>query len=135
MRGTLLWPLLLAAVLSGCDKPPQDAYVKGAFGGSKPASQLAIGKNAVGEECTQAQTGGDNRSADVFCGEWQQPSARVRAGAAANAGDLPQLATASAWRTGIDARFRCDVPVATSILGGQPAQLMQCTRLVGVRTA
>ncbi len=31
----------------------------------------------------------------------------------------------------IDTRFRCDAPTATTILGGSPAELMQCTRLVG----
>ena len=133
MRGTLLSPLLLVALLSGCETPPPEAYVKSAFGGPKTATQLAIGRNAVGEECTQTPTDsrGDGRSADVYCGTWQQPSARVRSGGPSSAGELGQLATASAWRTGIDARFRCEAPTATSILGGNPTQLMQCTRLTG----
>ena len=96
---------------------------------AKPAAQVAIGKNSVGEDCTQqAETG---QSADVFCGTWQQPSARVRSGGPGGRGQLAQLATASPWRTGIDNRFRCEPPVATTILGGNPAELMQCTRLVG----
>ena len=49
----------------------------------------------------------------------------------ATAGDLAQRATASPWRTGIDSRYHCEPPVATTILGGNPAELMQCTRLVG----
>ena len=45
--------------------------------------------------------------------------------------ELAQLATASQWRSGIDVRFRCEAPVATTILGGSPAELMQCTQRVG----
>ncbi len=123
---SLLAPLLLLA----CEKPPADAYVHGAQTGSaKPVAQVAIGKNSVGEDCTQQE--GTGQSADVFCGTWQQPSARVRSGGPGSAAQLPQLATASPWRSSIDNRFRCDQPVATTILGGQPAELMQCTRLVG----
>ncbi len=131
MRGKLLVPLLLAALVSGCAVPPPDKLVADGLGASKPTTQLAIGKNAVGEECTQAQNGADARSADVYCGEWQQPSARVHAGGAASAADLPQLATSGAWRTNLDARFNCEAPAASSILGGQPAQIMVCTRRVG----
>jgi CHAT domain-containing protein/tetratricopeptide (TPR) repeat protein len=122
---SLLAPLLCFA----CQTPPPEAYVKATQNTAKPASQVAIGKNSVGEDCTQQVEAG--QSADVFCGTWQQPSARVRSGGPGNAGELAQLATASPWRTGIDNRFRCEAPVATTILGGQPAALMQCTRLVG----
>ncbi len=125
-----LLSLLVALLLASCEKPPADAYVHGAQrSGAKPVAQVSIGKNSVGEDCTQeAETG---QSADVFCGTWQQPSARVRSGGAGNAGELAQLATASQWRSGLDNRFRCETPVATTILGGNPAELMQCTRLVG----
>ncbi len=71
------------------------------------------------------------QGADVFCGTWQQPSARVRSGGPGTAAELAQLATASQWRSGIDVRFRCDAPVATTILGGKPAELMQCTQRIG----
>src|SRR5262249_31849861 len=111
--------------------PPPEAYVHAAqaTGGAKSVAQVAIGKNSVGEDCTQqAETG---QSADVFCGSWQQPSARVRAGGPGNAAQLAQLATASQWRTALHNRFRCEPPVSTTILGGNPAQLMQCTRLLG----
>jgi CHAT domain-containing protein/tetratricopeptide (TPR) repeat protein len=121
----LLAPLLLLA----CQTPPPDAYVKGGQSAAKPVAQVAIGKNSVGEDCTQQAEAG--QSADVFCGTWQQPSARVRSGGPGTAGELAQLATASPWRTGLDNRFRCEAPVTTTILGGQPTQLMPCTRLVG----
>jgi CHAT domain-containing protein/tetratricopeptide (TPR) repeat protein len=124
-----LLPLLASLLLFACQAPPPESYVKGAENTAKPAAQVAIGKNSAGEDCTQQAELG--QSADVFCGTWQQPSARVRSGGAGTSGDLAQLATASPWRTGIDSRFRCESPIATTILGGQPAELMQCTQLVG----
>ena len=132
MRATALFrvlPMLVAALLPGCQKPPPDSYIHGVATATKPAAQVSIGKNSVGEDCTQsAQTG---QSADVFCGSWQQPSARVRSGGAGNAGELAQLATASQWRSAIDTRFRCEPPQATTILGSNPAELLQCTQLIG----
>ncbi|HET6195966.1 MAG TPA: CHAT domain-containing tetratricopeptide repeat protein [Acetobacteraceae bacterium] len=123
-------PALLAAwLLAGCQAPPPEAYVRSAQATTaRPVAQVSIGKNSVGEDCTQQAEG---QSADVFCGTWQQPSARVRSGGPGNSGDLAQRATAGQWRTGIDSRYHCDPPTATTILGGNPAELMQCTRLVG----
>jgi CHAT domain-containing protein/tetratricopeptide (TPR) repeat protein len=132
MRATLLrsLPLLASLLLFGCVTPPPDAYVHGATtAASKPVAQVSIGKNSVGEDCTQQ--GGEGQSADVFCGTWQQPSARVRSGGPGNASELAQVATASQWRTAIDSRFRCDAPVATTVLGGNPAELLQCTQRIG----
>ncbi len=130
MRRSILTPLLLACWLTGCDAPPLDAYITSTATTTRPVGQVAIGKNAVGEECTQAATElpGGARKADVFCGTWTQPSATARSGIG---GDLAQLAANSPWRTTINERFRCEAPAATTILGGQPAQLLQCTRLVG----
>lgn len=125
-----LLTLLVALQLPGCATPPASSYVQSVrLGSSKPIAQVAIGKNSVGEDCTQQAELAE--SADVFCGTWQQPSARVYSGGPGNAAELAELAIASPWRSAIDTRFRCDAPVATTILGGQPAQLMQCTRLIG----
>jgi CHAT domain-containing protein len=128
--GFRLLPLLIPLLLLACEKPPDDAYVRGAQAvGGKPASQVSIGKNSVGEDCTQSA--GTGQSADVFCGTWQQPSARVRAGGPGAAADLARLATDSPWRAGIETRFLCEPPVATTILGGQPTELLQCTQRMG----
>jgi CHAT domain-containing protein/tetratricopeptide (TPR) repeat protein len=121
--------LLLLLPLAGCEKPPADAYVHGAANAGKPPAQVSIGKNAVGEDCTQSAK--DRGSADIYCGTWQEPSAHVRAGGAGDSAQLTQLATASPWRVSIDTRFRCEPPTSTTILGSNPAELMQCTRLVG----
>src|SRR5579871_6251132 len=129
---TLRWllPLLTPLMLLACEKPPADSYVQGAQAVTgKPAAQVSIGKNSVGEDCTQSA--GTGQTAEVFCGTWQQPSARVRSGGPGSSADLGRLAADSQWRTGIDARFRCDAPVATTILGGDPTQLLQCTQRLG----
>ena len=61
-------------------------------------------------------------------------SSRARGSARADRAlprNLRELVATSPWRSAIDNRFRCEPPVATTILGGNPAELMQCTRLVG----
>ena len=119
---------LLAAGLAGCEKPPASAYARG-FGAAAKETQVAIGTNAVGEACNLQDTG--NRSADIFCGTWQQPSARVRPGDAASAGDLARIAAASPWRAGLDEGFACEAPSPTTILDGRPAELLECTQRQG----
>ncbi len=91
---------------------------------------ISLGKNASGENCNQLP--GDTRdSVAVFCGTWQQPAARVRTdGASADATPM-SIATSSSWRETIDLRFACDAPVVTSILGGEPAVVLQCRRRIG----
>lgn len=115
-------------LLAGCAQPlPSDYVVGGA--GSKGHEGLSLGTNASGETCNQVQSGA--ASVDVFCGTWQQPAAQVR-GTESGAGDAPlAIATSGAWRDTIDLRFACGQPAATSILGGQPAAILSCTRRNG----
>lgn len=129
MRAFFLLPLLLLLPLAACQDPPATAYVHGVINTGKPAAQIAIGKNAVGEECTQPA--GATDAASIYCGTWQAPSANVRGGASAAGADLAQIATGSPWRAAINTRFQCGSPTATTILGNNPAELLQCTRLVG----
>jgi hypothetical protein len=55
VRAIRLFQVLLPVLLLwACEKPPADAYVQGVqVGGGKPAAQVSIGKNSVGEDCTQ----------------------------------------------------------------------------------
>jgi CHAT domain-containing protein len=121
--------LLLLLTLGSCATPSASDYAHALPTVAKPAAQVSIGKNAVGEDCTQ--TSPERGAADVYCGTWQEPSARVREGTAGSGAQLEQIATASPWRDTIDTRFRCNPPAATTILNGSPAELLQCTRLVG----
>ncbi|WP_137181646.1 CHAT domain-containing protein [Roseomonas sp. AR75] len=121
MRKLLALPLLLA--LAACETPPPSAFV----GGSSAAEGEPVGNNTVGEACTQQRH--RDRSADIYCGTWQQPSARLRP--ATEGGDLQTLATSGPWRAGLDSRFACGAPRSTNVLGGAPALLMECTRRAG----
>lgn len=127
MRGVALL-LLVLAPLAGCHTPPPSAYVHGTSV-EKPADQTSLGTNSAGEACVQNPAG--NRGAEVFCGTWQQPSARVEFGGAGTAADLPGVAGGGLWRTGIDARMQCEPPTPTTILGGQPALLLSCASRLG----
>lgn len=115
-------PLLLALLLGGCVAPPPEAYVPG--GSSATASEaVPIGNNARGEACRMLRSGD---SAEVFCGEWTSPAARVRQVPAAPVQTLAAQVTA-----GQASRMRCEPARATSVLGGQPAALLNCRRIAG----
>ena len=121
---------LLAVLLllpAGCAEPPASAYLSGST--KLAGKQVAIGRNTVGEACTQQAQG--DAAADIFCGTWLQPSAQVRSAGPATAATLAALATASPWRTALDTRFSCGSPTPSTILGGQPALVLQCTRRIG----
>jgi CHAT domain-containing protein/tetratricopeptide (TPR) repeat protein len=127
LRGALA--AVVAVLLASCSVPPPDAYIAGGNAGGGETGGLALGKNATGEACTQQQSG--DTAADVYCGTWTQPSARVRSAGPASAGTLNQLATTSAWRQGLEDRYTCGAASSTTILGGQPAMVMNCTQRLG----
>lgn len=123
---------LAAALLAACEVPPPEAYVTGGRG--PVAAARPAGENAQGEPCvvqSSRQREGDPEGArpfDLFCGTWQQPSARLLL---AEAGDLDALATAGTWRRGLDQRAACGPPRTTAILAGAEARLLDCTRRSG----
>jgi hypothetical protein len=129
MRVVSIAALLPILLIASCSVPPPEAFVGRGGGRQSSARAVSIGLNAVGEPCTQeVQSGGD---ALVYCGTWTQPSGRIRAGAGQDRNALMTLATASPWRNSLDARFNCAAPVPTTVLGGEPAVEMQCTRKAG----
>ena len=133
MRATTplrLLPLLVPLLLLGCDRPPPSPTCAVRRPARSQARRAGLDRQELGGRGLHA-AGREPQSADVFCGTWQQPSARVRSGGPGTAAQLAELVATSPWRSGIDNRFRCEPPVATTILGGNPAELMQCTRLVG----
>jgi CHAT domain-containing protein len=115
--------LLCAALAAACAKPPADAYFAGA---GHAAGSVAVGSNAAGEACLQAETE-PGREYVITCGNWKQPSATLRRGDTASAAQLASLATASPWRRQIDATLTCEAPAPATILGG-PAMLLRCNR-------
>lgn len=117
--------LLLLCLLSACAVPPPEAYVTGG-GRGRPEQAVDLGANTVGEACVQSA--GSGAAADIYCGSWQQPSARVRAAVAG--GDLAALATSGSWRANLDAAYDCQAPRPIT-LGTDPALQLDCTRRVG----
>lgn len=125
----------LAAALAGCQTPPQEAYVAAGGRAGPAAAAVPVGNNEAGEPCRYeivASTVGGRRDALVYCGDWDQPSARVAELAEpADPGRLAAVAAASTWRSYVDQRFACGAPAQTRILAAAPAMLMQCTRRIG----
>ena len=116
----------VALLLAGCAAPPPEAYVRGTTG---PVQGVAIGRDASNETCVQqARTAGG--TVDVFCGTWQQPSATVVRIGPGGPGALAGLVASGPWRNGLDARFVCAAPQATTVLN-EPALVMTCTRRIG----
>lgn len=120
----ILFALLL---LGGCATPPPEAYYSG--GGLRQMDRAyELGTNTVGETCLQST--GRGSSADIYCGAWQQPSARVRAGGPATEASLAGLATAGPWRTALDATYLCGAPQPANG-AGLVALRLDCTRRAG----
>ena len=118
--------LTALCLLAGCDQPPPSNYVGGAARGQEGVS---LGANASGESCRQMPSG--VAAVEVFCGKWLQPAAQVRSSELTTTERPLAFATSGPWREGIDLRFACGQPTATSILGGQPAAILKCTRRNG----
>jgi CHAT domain-containing protein len=119
---------LLAIVAAGCATPTPDQYTT-ATTTERTVHATAIGQSTVGEACTQ-QSGAAGET-DIYCGNTSEPSGHVRAGGPADAAALLQLASASPWRSALNDRFVCSDPTQQTLLSGQPAVVMQCTRRVG----
>lgn len=111
---------ILALAAADCSTPPPGAYVAR----SDAADVVELAPGPGGEACRMLPAG---RGAEVYCGPWDSPGARVHAVIPA----LPLPAAVERARSGLAARLDCDAPRPTTILGGQPAALMQCRRRHG----
>lgn len=119
--------LLLLTLLACCAVPPPEAYTTAAGRGRLDQS-VDLGANGVGEACVQASS--SRTAAEVYCGGWQQPSARVRTAGAAGDGNLTSIATSGAWRSSLDSTYDCGAPQSTSLAGANAVRL-DCTRRAG----
>jgi len=114
----LLGPVGL--VLGACTAPPPSAYVPG---GAGTTASVPLGLNAAGEACRMDASGS---GADIWCGEWNSPSARLR-----EVPDAPPAQAAEGARAASAARLECDAPRGSTVLGDQPSALMDCRRRAG----
>ena len=129
MRIASILALLPILLIASCSTPPPEAFVSRGGGRLASARSVPLGQNAVGEPCTQqVQSGGD---ALIYCGTWTQPSAHVVPEAGQNSPSLMLVATTSPWRKSLDVRFNCAAPQPATMLGGEQAIEMQCTRKAG----
>ena len=129
MRSWLL-RLTIACLLASCEQPPPSAYLGGSSLNAHGNKGLSLGQNTSGESCNLLPSGA-NGSFDMFCGTWQQPAARISDAGPGNTASLMSIATDSPWRAGINDRFDCNAPTTTTILQGDPAVVLQCTRRIG----
>ena len=130
MRSPLaIYVLAGACLLAGCAKPPSDAYVGGVGISGDAAKGIALGSDASGESCTQFPSEAAD-AVDVYCGTWKLPAARIRF-SPATATPLGSLASDGPWRNALDLRYACTAPTSTTILGGEAAELLRCTRRIG----
>jgi CHAT domain-containing protein len=133
MCSSFLRPALLAGLLAvwGCAPPPASIMA----GDTVHAAPKSAGQSLVGESCRYEQAPTDSAGAftadyAVFCGRWEQPSARVLEAGAARGADPAALAQAGPWRASLSLRAACDAPKPANLSYGQ-AVLLQCRRLVG----
>jgi CHAT domain-containing protein len=138
MRCGWLLPLVFAAAVAGCEKPPPEAFISSSDtkGSATASSAVPAGTNDAGETCRYQLVGAEagvaaGRQAVIYCGNWEEPSGRVfDLGAAATAGSAATQVASGTWRTYVDQRFSCNAPSESRIAGGT-AEIMQCTRRVG----
>jgi len=128
MRSLLVGVIVLCLV--ACAKPPSSAYVGGTPLAAQGNNAINLGVNASGETCNQLPSGTPD-TVDVFCGTWQEPAARVSLDGPGGPTTLMSVATSGTWRAGLELRYICSAPTATSVLGGEPAVVLQCTRRIG----
>ena len=120
--------LLITALVTGCQTTV-------APGGKTDGVSFKPGENAIGEACRvvsaapKASLPQGVSTYQVFCGEWEQPSATIyRTTATAN---TLELATQSWWRTRLNNTFNCGPPLQTSILDDISATALDCSFRVG----
>ena len=119
--------LLGALLASGCATPPDAAFV--ATGSAKDGAATPVGQNEAGEACVQDGAPGD-AAASVYCGTWEQPSARI-ARAEQPGSSLAAITSASAWREGLDRRLSCEAAQPATLLGRYQAMVLSCTTRLG----
>jgi CHAT domain-containing protein len=131
----LIFGSVAALALTGCESPPNRDYVAGSPSASAAGEAVAVGTDAVGEPCRYQQSPsgtigtGARPEIGLYCGNWRQPSGRIfeLSGVANQAAAV----NAPSWRGYLDARFSCGPPVATHVIGGASALLLQCSRRYG----
>lgn len=126
---------LLALIGAGCALPSETSYVEPA---GRATAGEPVGPDAGGRNCF-VQTGVAGAAdlpiatyREVFCGGYQQPSARVIQTRGSNdPAQLDALARGGVWRGALEQRVTCGDPQATVVSTGAAARILRCTRRQG----
>lgn len=91
------------------------------------AASRPVGDNLLGEVCRldAAPAKGSEQVFDIYCGSWEQPSARLLRNR--QPGSLESLASSGGWRSRLDAYASCAPPHPLTVLGDIPALALDCT--------
>jgi CHAT domain-containing protein len=124
--------VLLALVATGCALPAETSYVEPT---GRATAGDPVGPDAGGRNCF-VQTGVAGAAdlpiatyREVFCGGYQQPSARVIQTRGSNdPALLDALARGGIWRGALEQRVTCGEPQATVVSTGAPARILKCLR-------
>ena len=126
-RGARVWLLCALAalwLLSGCATLDDTA-------GDAGDGSFSVGNNSIDEACRVVPSsrkpdgaGAGATASNVYCGKWEEPSARVFR--VHDASSLEDLATQGWWRNHLETTANCGPPVATNILGGVEAVAVDC---------
>jgi tetratricopeptide (TPR) repeat protein len=108
-------------------------------GGPAGSGRFEVGANLVQESCRAeaapldeqlVAAGLSARQYDIYCGEWERPSARVRV--LGDSGDTAaSAATQGPWAESLDELAACEPPTATAIFAATAATALDCRLRAG----
>ncbi len=117
--------LLVLAFLAGCQTTANREKA------STTVAAFGAGENLLGEPCRVASASIDAEIPEIegvfelFCGRWEEPSARIVL--SANTAPIDQMATRGIWRKSLNTLAVCEAPTSTVVLGDVPALSLECT--------
>lgn len=120
---------IAGALATGCGAMSSALKVDG------PGALLAIGPNAIGEQCRAVASPPDEdvpkgiSEYKVFCGKWEEPSGRIFISAEDK--DAAMQIAEGWWRNRLDRFVNCRAPSPTRILDGVDAVALDCALRVG----
>lgn len=124
-----IWVAILTRVVAGglmlaaaaCQIATPEGSTTTLAAGSQP-----VGNNLLGEACRldAAPQQADEQTFDIYCGAWEQPSARlVRSSQTAS---IEALTSSGSWRARLDEYATCEPPRPATVLTDSPALILDC---------
>jgi CHAT domain-containing protein/tetratricopeptide (TPR) repeat protein len=92
---------------------------------------FVVGQNTLGESCRadlKVDTPEEGSVYRLFCGEWEEPSARIFV---VGSGRAAELSKGGPWRDRLNSLANCGTPTPTKVLDGAAGLSMDCTLRAG----